>query len=80
MSLEKNDLDAVMRCLCDRLPASEPNEIPPLVHQLLELGNDSRLLFNTLYRYFYEKYSEADAQEKSQSCDAIGTIQFQVSI
>lgn len=76
MSLEKKDLETVMRALCHALPKSCPNEIPPLVHQLLRLGNDSRLLFNTLYRYFHQKYSEADAQESSESSDVIGKISF----
>ncbi|XP_033210812.1 Fanconi anemia group I protein homolog isoform X3 [Belonocnema kinseyi] len=74
MSLEKNDLETVMRALCHVLPKSDPNEIPPLVHQLLRLGNDSRLLFNTLYRYFHQKYSEADAHENSESSNIIGEI------
>ena len=66
MSLEKNDLETVMRALCDKLPASDRHEIPPLVHQLLWLGDDSRLILNTLYRYFSHIYREAAEHENPE--------------
>lgn len=71
MALEKSDLELVMRSLCDALLKTEVGEIPPLVHQLLRLTDDSRLLLNTLRRYFSQKYGET-SQESGEDCDIIG--------
>lgn len=71
MALEKADLDLVSRSLCDALFTSELSEIPPLIHQLLRLNDDSRLLLNTLQKYFSHKYDEA-SQQSDVDFDSIG--------
>lgn len=74
MALEKADLDLVSRSLCDALFTSELSEIPPLIHQLLRLNDDSRLLLNTLQKYFSHKYDEA-SQQSDVDFDSIGPVE-----
>lgn len=72
----KADLEFAIRALCDKTLEVEPNELPPLVHQLLRLTNNSngRLVIETLQKYFLKHYSEAAEGANTESIDCIGQV------
>ena len=57
-----------MSKLCDALLELDPNEVPPLVHQMLKLSQSmpAMILLKTLSKY-YEKFNQKIDDETSQS-------------
>ncbi|XP_046613959.1 Fanconi anemia group I protein [Neodiprion virginianus] len=76
ISMSKEEHRKVVGILCNRLSSMQPNELPPLVHQLLTFcrQQDAECVIMALCRYFQTQYANA-LEEDSQECsENIGVL------
>lgn len=79
ISLNKQEHDMIIKALCNKMSCMTPTEIPPFIHQLLNLSNqnDIRLLIEKLRAYFMDRYKEV---ESGESFDMIGEPYLRVEM
>ncbi|XP_012250897.2 Fanconi anemia group I protein [Athalia rosae] len=82
ISMSKEEHGKIVRLLCNRLSKMEPNELPPLVHQLLALcrHQNAGIVIVALSKYFkeqYEKVANEDSQEFSEDIVALSLKDIQ---
>lgn len=76
ISMSKEEHGKVVAILCNRLSNMQPNELPPLVHQLLALCRHQHggILITALCKYFQKQYAKVANADSEQFSEDIGAF------
>lgn len=82
MSMSKEEHKKVVSVLCHRLSNMQPNELPPLVHQLLALcrHQHAAIIVTALCKYFQTQYAKLNDDDSEQYSEDISAHESSILI